>query len=68
MLEKEEVGVICMAWRILYAETVTARVNDRHLNLPRAYAKLIQLNSLACEGVRSEMEEVVPGTATLERD
>jgi hypothetical protein len=43
MLGKEEVGIICMAWRILYAETVTARVNGRHLNLPRAYAKLVQL-------------------------
>ena len=32
-----------MAWRILYAETVTARINGRHLNLPRAYAKLVQL-------------------------
>ena len=39
--DTEAAGVLFLAWRCLYAETVHARKEDKELNFKHAYARLI---------------------------
>ena len=41
--DKEEAGILFLAWRCLYAEVVSARLENRHLKLQKAYARMIRL-------------------------
>ena len=41
--DREEAGVLFIAWRWLYAEVVRARIEDKRLNLKKAYAHTIRL-------------------------
>ena len=42
-VDQEEAGVLFLAWRCIYAEVVTARLEDKILNLKRAYARCVRL-------------------------
>ena len=42
-VDKEEAGVLFVAWRCLYAECVRARIEGKELNLKRAYARTVRL-------------------------
>ena len=42
-VDREEAGILFIAWRCLYAECVRARIEDKRLNLKRAYACTIRL-------------------------
>ena len=43
IVDEEEAGILFLAWRCLYAEVVTARIEDKDLNLKHAYARLVGL-------------------------
>ena len=42
-INREEAGVIQMAWRTLYAQTVKTKLEGGHLNLPEAVYKTLRL-------------------------
>ena len=42
-VDREEAGVLFLAWRCLYAECVRARIEDKRLNFKKAYAHTVRL-------------------------
>ena len=42
-VNKEEAGILFLAWRCLYAEVVSARIHDHRLRLDTAYARTVRL-------------------------
>ena len=40
-IDVEGAGILFLAWRCLYAETVRARINNEHLKLKHAYARVV---------------------------
>ena len=42
-VDKEEAGILFLAWRCLYAEIVRARIESTTLNLHKALARTLQL-------------------------
>jgi hypothetical protein len=43
MVDKEEAGILFLAWRVLYAEIVHARLENHRLRLQQAYKRLVGL-------------------------
>ena len=43
-IDLEGAGILFLAWRCLYAETVRARTNNEQLNLKHAYARVILMS------------------------
>ena len=43
-IDVEGAGILFLAWRCLYAETVRARTNDEQLKLKHAYARVILMS------------------------
>ena len=52
--DREGAGVIFLAWRCLYAETIQARTKNVHLNLKRTYTRLILMiiSRLKAQGLK----------------
>ena len=42
-LDKESAAMVFWAWRALYAQTINAHLNNKHMNLDQAYAYMIAL-------------------------
>ena len=40
-VDVEGAGILFLAWRCLYAETIRARANNEHLKLKHAYARVV---------------------------